>query len=186
VEVSTGEAHVANLVGRLGSAREATRELRDKVAADAAKIDKPNLNEVPNRDEALTNASFPWLPRCASPNNLFSVYRNAETTLVVAGTRNDAVDDLVDLDPPDGLEELEFRKVIEQQLEQFPGFRTVLDRVPGKLTDADAIHIIKTLRPHYTNADLVKQWQIVRDWIQFFFSDRFEVAPESFVVRLKK
>lgn len=185
VEASPSEQHVAGLLGRLASAKEATREERDKVAADAARIETPNLKENPAAEEVLASASYPWLPRCALPSSLFTVYRNPTTTMVVAGTREDAIGDLADLDPPDDLDEAAFKKVIEQTLEQFPGFQTVLSRVPGKLSDADAIQVIKTLRPHYANSDLAKQWQIVRDWIQFFFSERFEVAPESFVVRLK-
>lgn len=185
VEVSTNEPQVASLVARLANSYEATRELRDQITADVAKVERPNLEEVPVAAEKLASASYPWLPRCASPSSLFTVYRTPQTAFVVAGTRDDAVDDLVDLDPPDGLDEAAFKKAIEQRLEQFPGFQSVLGRVPGKLSDADAIEVIKTLRPDYTSADLAKQWQIVRDWIQFFFSERFEVAPESFVVRLR-
>lgn len=184
VEVAASEKFVAGLLARLGTASEATRELRDEIAADAAKIEKPDLREVPLED-ALASASYPWLPRCASPSSLFAVYRNPATATVVAGTRDDAVDDLADLDPPRELEEASFKKVIEQTLEQFPGFQAVLSRVPGKLSDADAIELIKTLRPDYTDSDAAKQWQIARDWIQVFFSDRFEVAPESFVVRIR-
>ena len=29
------------------------------------------------------------------------------------------------------------------------------------------------------------QWRIIRDWIAVFFEDQFEVAPESFVTRLR-
>lgn len=185
VDLLSTDSHVTGLIARLSLASEATSERRDQIAAAVALIDRPNLRELPLEEEVLVTAVYPWLPRCASPQNLFAVYRNPQTTMVVSGTREEAVNDLADLNPPEGLDEQAFVTFVARAIEQFPGLQAVLTRVPGKLSDAAGIEIIHRLRPSYTQAEVIKQWQIVRDWIQVFFRDRFEVAPESFVLRLK-
>ena len=44
---------------------------------------------------------------------------------------------------------------------------------------------MKESRPELESQDAERQWRIVRDWITVFFADKFEVAPESFITRLK-
>ncbi|RWN08827.1 phospholipase D family protein [Mesorhizobium sp.] len=162
VEIPATEPHVANLIARLDNAIEATREKRDEIAAAAALIDTPDLREQPLEAVALAMAAYPWLPRCASPKSLFAVYRNPATTSVVSGTRADAANDLADLNPPKNLDEVAFIAFVERVLEQFPSFQTVLARVPGRLSDAGGLEVIRALRPTYTEDELTKQWQIVR------------------------
>lgn len=176
---------VSRLLARLAMGIEATAAIRDDIAAKAALVERPQLEEAKPDAEAIALAGRPWLPKCASPASLYAVYRNPGTTAIVVGTRADALDDLADLGLPPGLEESLFKQFVAEALGQFPGVRSILDRVPAKLTDASAIAILQGLRPDFTEGELVKQWQIVRDWIAFFYAGRFEVAPESFVIRLK-
>jgi len=92
---------------------------------------------------------------------------------------------LADLAPPPGLSERAFKEHIAGALLSIPAIAEFINRISGKLTDEAARSVLAELRPDLTGNDLRKQWEIMRDWISVFFSDRFEVAPESFVVRLK-
>ncbi|RWH61347.1 MAG: hypothetical protein EOQ83_21650, partial [Mesorhizobium sp.] len=175
VEISATDPHVADLIARLDGAAEATREKRDEIASASALIERPNLREQPLEEAALAVAAYLWLPRCASPKSLFAVYRNPATSSIVSGTLADAADDLAALNPPEGLDEVAFIAFVERTLEQFPSFQAVLARVPGRLSDSGGLEVIRALRPTYIAEELAKQWQIVRDWIQLFFQDRFEV-----------
>lgn len=177
---------VARLLERLSTATPATFQIRAEIEEQAAALGTPALDEsreIP-RDDAGRLAA-PWLPRCAAPDKLFAVYQTPETTIVVEGTRADAVADLDDLLPPPGMGREAFIAYISAALYQLPSFKRVFDSIPGRLTDAQGAAIIADLRPDLSQADLQKQWHIVRDWIGAFFQDRFEVAPDSYVVRLK-
>lgn len=177
---------VARLLERFATATAATFQLRADIEKEAAALTAPVLDEArPVLADEAERLIAPWLPRCAAPDKLFAVYHNPETTVVVEGTRADAIADLDDLLPPPRLDREDFTAYISATLYQFPSFRRILDNIPGRLTDAQGAAIIADLRPDLSQADLQKQWHIVREWIGAFFQDRFEVAPESYVVRLK-
>lgn len=177
---------VARLLERLETATPATFQIRSEIEKKAADIHAPVLDEAQEvLPDSVERLSVPWLPRCAAPERLFTVYQNRQTTVVVEGTRADAIADLDDLLPPQGLGREAFTAHISRSLYQFPSFRRILDNIPARLTDAQGAAIIAKLRPNQPQADLQKQWHIVREWIGEFFKDRFEVAPESYVVRLK-
>ena len=57
--------------------------------------------------------------------------------------------------------------------------------MPQGLSDTDGIERIKEVRPDLSEQDVRTQWRIVREWIGIFFEDQFEVAPESFILRLR-
>ena len=66
-----------------------------------------------------------------------------------------------------------------------PAFGRIIEEVPQGLPDARGVMRVKESRPDLERQDVERQWRIVRDWIRVFFADRFEVAPESFVTRMK-
>jgi hypothetical protein len=177
---------VVRLLERLATATPATFQIRAEIEKQVEVLGTPELNE--SREIAPDDAgrlAAPWLPRCAAPDKLFAVYQNPDTTIVVEGTRADAMADLHDLLPPPGMRREAFTAYIGAALYQLPSFQQILDSIPARLTDAQGAAIMADLRPGLAQADLQKQWHIVRDWIGAFFQDRFEVAPESYVVRLK-
>lgn len=177
---------VARLLERLATATPATFQTRAEIEQQAVAFGASELNEsreIPPDDAGRLAA--PWMPRCAAPDKLFAIYQNPETTIVVEGTRADAIADLDDLLPPPRMGHEAFTAYINATLYQLPSFRRIFDGIPARLTDAQGAAIIADLRPDLSQAGLQKQWQIVRDWICAFFQDRFEVAPESYVVRLK-
>lgn len=179
-------ADVVRLLERLASATPATFQIRAEVEQLAAALTTPSLDESrePYAHEAATLAA-PWLPRCAAPDKLFAIYQNPESTIVVEGTRADARADLEDLFPPSGLSGADFVAYIGETLEQLPSFERILESIPSRLPDAQGARLISELRPDLSEVDVGRQWHIVREWIGVFYKDRFEVAPESYVIRLK-
>ena len=113
------------------------------------------------------------------------MYANADTTEVVEGTRKDGLRDLRDLQLPRGLDQQRFSRWVAETLESMPAFQRVLERIPEGIRDVDGRSLITEMRPDLEPDDAGYQWRIVREWIEAFFSDDFEVAPESFVTRLK-
>ncbi|WP_422384234.1 phospholipase D family protein [Roseibium album] len=178
---------VQSLLERLNSAQPATFRLKSEIAELAKALAIPKvLDEGKISEEELEAAANPWLPKCAAPEHLFEVYTNENANIVVAGTRENALEDLRDISPPPNLSEEDFRTFVATSIAEFPAVVRFLERVSSKLTDHDAIEVMREIRPTWEERDLSKQWEIVRDWIRIFFADKFEVAPESFVVRMKK
>lgn len=177
---------VARLLERLDRATSATFRIRAEIENQATALGTPTLDESreipPNYTERL---AAPWLPRCAVPGKIFAIYQNPETSVVVEDTRADAIADLDDLLPPRGMDSEAFIAYVSTTLYQIPSFKRILESIPARLTDAQGAEMIANLRPDLFRADLQKQWHIVREWIGAFFHDRFEVAPESYVVRLR-
>ena len=186
VPVDRSHADVARLLERLASASPATFQIRTEIEEQAAALSTSVLDEAREIPPGVSEwAGAPWLPRCAAPDKLFTIYKDPETTVVVEGTRSDALADLDDLLPPPGLDCDAFTAYINAELLRLPSFRRILDQIAARLTDAQGAALIAELRPELSPTDLRRQWHIVREWIGAFYQDRFEVAPESYVVRLR-
>ena len=177
---------VQYLVESLAMAVPATYQIREEIEKQAAALGATLLDEGGDIGvDDVQRLLVPWLPRCAAPDKLFTVYKDPNTTDVVAGTLWEAAADLNDLAPPPGMNQDAFNACIGETLLRLPSFCQIFDKIAGRLTDADGAALIADLRPDLFQSDLQKQWQIVRDWIGIFCKDRFEVAPDSYVVRLK-
>lgn len=186
IEAAPTQPEIIALLERLSSAEQATYQKRSEIEELAKAIPgAPRLPEGFGDAERLEQAARLWLPRCAAPDRLFAVYSDSRTSSIAGGAKADALDDLADLGPQPGLSESAFKEHIAGALLSMPSIAKFINRISGKLTDEEARSVLAELRPDLTGSDLRKQWEIMRDWISVFFSDRFEVAPESFVVRLK-
>ena len=177
---------VTRLLERLTTSILATFQIRTEMEKQAAALNSPVLDESKEvSTDIVQRLGMPWLPRCAAPDKLYAVYQNRETTTVVEGTQADAIADLDDLLPPPGLGAREFTAYISAALNELPSLRRILDSIPSGLTDEQGAAMIADLRQSLSHADCQKQWHIAREWIGVFFKDRFEVAPKSYIVRLK-
>ena len=186
IPAKPSDPDVALLLNTIKNAKPATFQIRDDMAKHAAEIDVPLLDESKDADQTETEAAgLPWLPRCAAPDKLHAIYNDPEATIAARGTRADAIADLRDLMPPIGLSGEEFTAHISKTLSRLPSFGRITDSVPAGMTDAQGESIVAELRPSMQKPDVQKQWKIVRDWISVFFHDQFEVAAQSYVVRLK-
>ncbi|MDE0154618.1 MAG: phospholipase D family protein [Gammaproteobacteria bacterium] len=173
------------LLRRLEAAEIATVETRLQIEALANTLKMTRLEEGEDMSDDSSRHQFAWLPRCAAPDKLYEIYANPKTTAVVTGTREDGLADITDLQIQPGLSEKDFKIRVRDTLLQIPTLAGIIDTVPQGLSDTDGIERIKEARPDLSEQDVRAQWRIVREWIGIFFEDQFEVAPESFVLRLK-
>lgn len=179
---------VQSLIRRVAVAPRATYQMQQEVAEAAERYEISNLTSASTEnlsDQEIATLSEPWMPKCSAPGKLYSVYKDSNTKVITEDTKRDAEDDLRAISPPNGLNEGEFKDYIANAIREFPSLAKILERIPGRLSDGDAIDLVQVLHPDLS-ADLAKkQWTIIRDWIDVFLSDQYEVAPQSFVVRLK-
>ena len=105
--------------------------------------------------------------------------------VVVKGTKEDGLSDLRDLQIRPGLPAMTFKDSVRNTLLLMPAFARIIEDVPQSLTDAEGTARVEEARPDLEEQDAKEQWRIVRDWIESFFGDIFEVAPASFVTRLR-
>lgn len=185
VPVQPSRPEVAYLLERLESAVPATAAIRSEIEAAITTLQPSVLDEARDMVDDGRNHGLPWLPRCAAPDKLYEMYRNPETTAVVDSTKSEGLTDLRDLQIQRGLSSIDFEGVVQNTLLLMPAFCCIIEEVPQGLPDARGIWHVKESRPDLERQDIERQWRIVRDWISVFFADRFEIAPESFVIRLK-
>lgn len=185
VPANADDSEISYLLHQLKRAVPATPEIRERVSAEAASLDTLELTEAQGMKVNHEYLHLPWLPRCAAPERLYEIYHNEATTGVARGTRDDGLADLRDISLSAGLAESEFQNEVQVSLQFMPAIAEIIDEVSKGLTDAQAESLISRARPHLGANDVKNQWRIVRDWIAIFFDDEIEVAPESFVTRLR-
>jgi len=184
--VKRSDPDVVRLLRRLDDAAPATEALRSAIEAEAASLEAAQLDEGAELSDATQSVRhYAWLPRCAAPGRLRAIYEDPQTTAVVDGTRDDGLADLRDLHLPAGLSHVEFDEAVRETLLLMPAVRRMIDRIPQGLIDTAAIALVAEARPDLTGSDAALQWRIVREWIAEFFRDQFEVAPETFITRLR-
>ncbi len=184
--VKQSDPDVVRLLWRLERAHPATHTIRSAVAADAAILSTERLDEgqgVSKNTEMVRKQA--WFPNCAAPDKLLSIYKDPLTSTVAKGTRHDGLADLRDLHIPSGLQQHEFTREVREALLLMPAFQRIVGLIPMGITDAKGIDLILELRPSLAQPQAGLQWRIVRDWVAEFFQDEFEVAPESFLIRLR-
>lgn len=184
--VNRSEPEVARLLRRLEFADPATYNIRSAIEAEAEALSVARLDEGQDVSDDMEAARIhAWLPSCAAPGKLQAIYEDSQTTAVVEGTRDDGLADLRDLHIPSALSPPKFKEAVRDGLHLMPAFRRIIDRVPQGLTDSAGTALISEVRPDLNKSNAELQWRIVRDWISEFFRDEFEVAPESFITRLR-
>lgn len=185
IPAKSTDSDISRLLERLDGSQPATEEIRSEIQKHAATINTTFFDEGLEVTGDVDARRLAWLPRCAAPDKLYDIYQNSATTVVVEGTREDGLADLQDLLIRNDLEHQEFISAVRTTLLLMPAFVGFIDEIPQGLTDASGIGFVKDARPDLVEEDAQVQWRIVRDWIETFFTDEFEVAPESFVIRLR-
>lgn len=185
VSVDPAETYVAFLLQRLEMAIPVTPEIHAELQTAVATMHFTTLDEAQDMTRSEGFCVSAWLPCCAAPDKLYDIYINSETTVVVGGTKDDGLSDLRDLHIPLGLRQTEFESAVQDTLLFMPAFARIIGVVPQGLTDTRGVAHIQESRPDLTAEDAQKQWRIVRDWIGVFFRDQFEIAPNSFITRLR-
>ncbi len=183
VSIPVHNEDVAILLRQLEAAEPATLTKRSEIEREAAALHTETWTE--GSPVTTEGRSLGWLPRCAAPDRLFDIYENANTARVAAETRQDGLADLRDLRIPAGLPRERFLEAVAATLRRIPSTGRILEEVPGVIRDNRGVELVGGSDPTGSRGDAALQWRIVRDWIGVFFADEFEVAPESFVTRLK-
>ena len=173
------------LLKRLQVAELATVAIRLEIEAMVAALEIIKLEEGGDITDDSSARQLAWLPRCATPDKLYEIYQDPETAVVVEGTKEDGLADLRNLQIRPGLSAIDFKTDVRHTLLLMPAFAQIIEDVPQGLTDTDGIARIEKARPDLEGQDVQAQWRIVRDWVGDFFGDQFEVAPASFVIRLR-
>ena len=186
VPVTRSDDDVTRLLEQLETSIPATYAIRTKVESEASAISGIRMDEGRGVAGDESEWARPWLPRCAAPQRLYEMYLNPGTDQGAENTRVDGALDLRDMQITNGLSKEQFEKAVRDILVLMPAFRDILNLVPKGLTDADGALMVGRVHSKLTKEQQHMQWRIVRDWIGTFFSDQFEVAAQSFVVRLRR
>lgn len=179
--VVTDEA-IRQFLDQLAEARAATIEERDRIHNLAAELGVPELNMV--SDTATTEPAVLWLPRLAAPARLFQAYMPQTRDRLATSVLDAALSDIDALGIPARMPEPAFRQAVADEFERMPAVQRLLAAAANDLRDADGADIIRQM-PVARDLDAEQQWLIVREWMTSFLGDRYEIAPASFVVRLK-
>ena len=185
IQTSISDSEVVLLLKQLEKAELVTMEKRTEMEAAADSIESVLFDEALEMTGDERSRQNAWLPRCAAPEKLYEIYKDPGTKIVAESTKEDGKADLQDLFVAKGLAQDDFAVSIQDNLLIMPAFARIIDIVPQGLTDESGRDLIADARPDLEDLDVHEQWRIVRDWIRVFFNDRFEVAPESYVTRLK-
>lgn len=165
----------------LAAARPATEEER---LAIQAKVDRLAPQRLPEGQPVVPALAERWLPMVGAPDRLFQAYVPALRGRLTAETAEMAKRDLDALALPAGLAEAEFRTQAAERFSAMPAVRQLLDAADRDLTDAAAIEMIGAMLPASDLAPAIR-WTIVREWLTYFLRDRYEIAPQSFITRLR-
>ena len=185
IQAKPTDIYVDFLLRQLKTAVPATIEKLSEIEAASAVLKSIVLDEGQDMTGDIGFRKLAWLPRCAAPDKLWEIYNDPLTTVVVENTKKDGCSDLRDLQIHHGLSKIKFEAAVQNSLLLMPSFRQIIDEVPQGIKDSRGKALIAKIRPKFEEQNLQKQWYIVRAWIGYFFVDKFEVAPESFITRLK-
>lgn len=163
----------------IATARPATAEERDRVAAEAGSMTLPRSADAAEEDERLSST---WLPTLGDPARLYPVYASIGLDRMMGSTIEAARYDLAALGIGPGLREADFKTTIARAFAAMPAIVRLLSLVDRDLTDEDATALIAAL-PLTGPMPPDQQWLVAREWMASLLSERIEVAPQSFVTR---
>ena len=185
VAARSTDSDVEFILKRLAASHLATFDILSEIEKAAANLQTVALDEGQDILDENYAHKLAWLPRCAAPDKLYQVYKVPETTTVIEETKEDGLSDLRDLQIQPGLLEAEFVATVRETLCLMPMFSRIIEEVPKGLTDQRGVEHIERSRPGLAQQDVQEQWRIVRDWIATFFGEEYEVAPASFITRIR-
>ena len=185
IQTITSDSEVVLLMKQLEKAEPVSLETRTAMESAVENVELVKFDEAVDMTDDEHSRQISWLPRCAAPEKLYEIYIDPGTKIVAEGTKEDAEADLQDLYVSKGLKHDGFTVSVQDNLMHMPAFAHIIKMIPTGITDELGRDLIAKTRPDLDENDVHQQWRIVRDWIRVFFSDRFEVAPESYVTRLK-
>lgn len=179
--VSSADPAVRRCMEGLALARPATATERDAIQAIVDSLERAPLPAAQAVDDDLTSL---WLPRLGAPERLFAAYTAAARERLTSSTLEAADHDLAALAIAPGLTEAEFKTAVAGKFSTMAAIETILEAARSDVTDAAGADLVRTLAPGGVMS-VETHWQIVREWLTYFLRDKYEIAPQSFITRLR-
>jgi hypothetical protein len=180
-EIPADSDAVMRCLAGLAAARLATSEER---ATIQAQVDAMPLWPGQQGESVVDAFSGVWLPRLAAPDRLFTAYVPATRDRLTSSTIEAADHDLSALAISPNLSEGAFRSQVADRLSTMPAVSRLLSEAKNDLSDSVAVQLIETLVEH-ADMSATARWQVVRDWLTYFLRETVEIAPQTFVTRLR-
>jgi phosphatidylserine/phosphatidylglycerophosphate/cardiolipin synthase-like enzyme len=181
LQIPSDDEAVVRCRAELAAARPATAEERDAIQAVVDTLQRAPLPEAEATDEAFEGL---WLPQLAAPERLFAAYVPSARERLTSSAIEAADYDLKALAIAPNLNEAAFRAQVAERFSTMPAVVRILSAAQSDLTDAAAADLIQSIAPEAEMSPAAR-WQIVREWLTYFLRDRYEIAPQSFVTRLR-
>jgi PLD-like domain len=181
VIVPSDDEAVVRFRSSLSNSRLATVEERESLQARMDALDRTKL---PEGEPVMETLSGFWLPRLAAPEKLFSAYLSSARERLTTSAIEAADHDLAALVVDPNLDEKSFHRRVAEQFSSMPAIKTILAAAQKDLTDTAAVELIESFIDE-TEMSHAARWQIVREWLTFFMPDEYEIAPHSFVTRVR-
>ncbi len=179
--VSADAEAVLRCRAALAAARLATAEERAAIQAVVDGLERPPLPDSKTVDDAMAG---PWLPKLAAPERLYAAYVPSARDRLTRSAIEAADHDLQALAIAPGLTEPVFHNQVAERFSTMPAVDSILIAAQSDLSDAAAVDLIETLVGS-SDMSATARWQIVRDWLTYFLRDKYEIAPQSYVTRLR-
>lgn len=179
--VSENDEAVLRCRMALSLARLATAEERAAIQAIVGGLQRPPLPDAKTINDALAG---PWLPKLAAPERLFTAYLPLARERLTASAIEAADHDLQALAIEPDLSKSAFRAQVAERFSTMPAVSTILGAAQSDLSDASAADLIEAL-VGTSDMSAAARWQVVREWLTYFLRDKYEIAPQSFVTRLR-
>ena len=171
----------------LGSAVEATGQLRDQIRRQAELLEQAGpLRSVPEVEEETSDHEEPslWMPQCPAPERLWQVYLGRGADTMVSSAFEAAQGDLAALFPPQGLAQDLFTAYVAGILKQMPLLAEIDKLAASGLTDTKAHDFLADrLRNTDHESEYEQVWRVVKQWLIHFFPEnyRLETGQEVLV-----
>ncbi|WLG22642.1 phospholipase D family protein [Pseudomonas sp. FP1154] len=179
--VPSNESAVLRCVEALAFARVASAAER---SAMQLLVDNMPRTLLPSALPLEMELASMWIPRLAAPEKLFLAYRPSSRDRLVESVLSAADHDLSALCIAPGLSEADFKAEVAKRFSAMPAMAAVLRAASTDLSDAAGIELLGRLSP-VTEMSVELLWGVTREWLTYFLGDRYEIAPQSYVTRLR-
>lgn len=165
----------------LAAARLATAKERAAIQAVVDGLQRRPLPAAKMVNDAMAGI---WLPKLAAPERLYTAYVPSARNRLTSSAIEAADHDLQALAIQLHLSEPAFRNQVAERFSTMPAVSAILTAAQNDLSDAAAVDIIEKLVGTF-DMSATARWQIVRDWLTYFLKEKYEIAPHSYVTRLR-
>lgn len=165
------------------AARAFEADLMSEAYPATAEIREVVRMHIPD-DASPPGVRRPWLPRCASPQDLWKVYTGSGLADVLDTSRRDGEADLVALGLPDGIDERAFRSVVGRRFLEMPLVARTIERMGSGISDDEGPGLLSSGVPAecLPHGQPSTAWLILKRWLTIFGGGEFRSKPTGEVL----